>query len=178
MDLLESHLNSLNFATQLDVVKDLIDKAQVKMTFSGRRVVETKDFSGSVHLDLLAIRVEQAGRKRCEADDLSTKERILGIEIVKKLQSFYCISDEQFWNSNFLTKFLYRLHGYEGNIFSIRYYIEDSTEYHFRGYSESKFLQQFGGAFDELERHPASNGSFGPPGRIVAKEESIRALMH
>jgi hypothetical protein len=181
---LETHLNSLNFSTNLEVVKNLIDKAEAKTTFWGSRVIKVAGYTGSIYLDDLAKKIIDAGRQRCEADDLQPAERVAGIDIVKKLRNFYEVTDTQIRNSNFFTRFLNWLREFSFDPYTIRFYIEKiggTAEDNFRGYSDAKFLQQFGGAFDAQHEHPASDGWFavtGLPSRTLAREESIRALLN
>jgi hypothetical protein len=96
---------------------------------------------------------------------------------VRKLESFYRISDTQIQNSNCFTKFLNWIREFSFIPYTTRFYIEETAERRFRGYSEVKFLQQFGGALNEWGDHPESDGSSGPPLRICARETRIRALL-
>ena len=177
MQSIETHLNSLDFSTQLSAVKKIMETAEVKTTFWGSRVVVVKGFSGSVYLDDIAHKIICAGNKRSDADNLLPAERIAGINIVRKLKNLYSISDVQIKNSNFFTKFLNWIREYSIHPYTTRFYLEVSAEQRFRAYSEAKFLHQFGGAFDSFHHHPASNGSFGPPLRIVAKKKMIDSLL-
>lgn len=173
---IEGILN-LNFSREILATKNFIDSAQVKTTFWGSRVVEVKGYTGSVYLDDLARKILEAGGRRCEADDLLPAERIAGIGIVRKLKDFYRTSDIRIKNSNFFTRLLNWIREFSFFPYTTRFYIEETAEIPFRAYSEGKFLQQFGGTFDAMHNHPASNGSFGPPFRILAKEDRIRALV-
>lgn len=177
MTSLQVHLNSLNFSSQLTTVKNLINTAQVKTTFWGSRVVEVNGFTGSVSLEDIARKILRTGRQRSDADDLLLAERIAGVETVRKLEGFYRISDTQIQNSNFFTKFLNWMRECSFMPYTTRFHIEETAEGNFRAYSKAKFLQQFGGAFDEMRGHPASDGSFGSPLRILAREDRIRALL-
>lgn len=56
MPFLETHLNSLDFSNQLNVVRNLIEAAQGKTTFWGGRIVEMNGFTGSVYLDDIAYK--------------------------------------------------------------------------------------------------------------------------
>ena len=180
MPLLDTHLNSLNFSNQLAAVKNLVDTAQVMTTFWGNRVVEINGFTGSVYLDDIARKILTASYQRSDADDLSPPERIAGVEIVRKLRDFYRISDTQIQNSNFFTRLLNFIQEFSLTPYTTRFYLDEEIgpgERNFRAYSEAKFLQQFGGAFTSMRDHPASDGFFGPPLRIVAREDRIRSLL-
>lgn len=174
---LDAQLNSLNFSNQLTAVKSLVDAAQVRTAFWGSRVVEINGFTGSVYLDDVARKILRAGNQRSDADDLLPAERIAGVEIVRKLEDFYRISDTQIQNSNFFTRFMNWIQEFSFIPYTTRFHIEQTAEANFRAYSKIKFIQQFGGAFNEVGHHPASDGSFGPPLRILAREDRIRALL-
>jgi hypothetical protein len=177
MTSLDAHLSSINFSYDLEALKILLDTSQVKTTFWGSRVVEVKDFTGSVYLEDIAREILVIGRQRSDADDLLPEERIAGIEIARKLEGFYRISDTQIQNSNFFTKFFNWIREFSFIPYTTRFHIEETAEINFRGYSEVKFLEQFGGAFNAMLNHPASAGAFGPPLRILAREDRIRALL-
>lgn len=173
-----TYLNSLNCSTQLETVKNLIDSAQAKTTFWGSRVVEVNGFTGSVYLEDIADKVLKASEERVDADDLTLKERIMGIGVVRKLVGFYQVTDAEIQDSNFLTRFLNWIREFSFVPYTTRFYIEEIAEKYFRGFSEVKFLQQFGSWFGAIDEHPAYSGSFGPPQRIVAGEKQIRALLN
>ena len=61
MSSFQSHLNSLDFNSQLKAVNELLDQAQIETTFWGGRIVTDRQFTGSVGLDELANRVVKAG---------------------------------------------------------------------------------------------------------------------
>lgn len=184
---LEVRLNSLNFSTQLQEVKDLLDTAQTRVNFWGTRVVELPGDDGcfcgcvcndgSVSLDSLAGRVLNIARQRCEADDLQPAERIAGMDIVRALRNFYQVTDAQTNDSNFFTRFLVWIREFNFLPYTTRFFLERSTE--FMAYSEEKFDQQFGGSRDDehMGIRPGSGGSFGPPLRIVALEDRVRAQL-
>ena len=177
MPSLQVHLNSLDFSSQLATVKDLIDVAQPKTTFWGSRVVEVNGFTGSVYLDDIARKILRTSGLRSDADDLLPAERIAGVEIVKKLEGCYRITDTQIQNSNFFTRFLNWIREFSLFPYTTRFHIKETAGGNFRAYSETKFLQQFGGAFNTWGGHPASDGFFGPPPRILAREDRIRTLL-
>jgi hypothetical protein len=171
---LETKLNSLNFATQLNEVRDLLHTAQAKMTFWGCRVVTVNGFSGSVAVADIASKVLRASYKRCDDDDLTLPERIAGIEIVKKINGFYFDTDTHIQHANSFTKCFSGIREFSLTPYTTRFFMGETAEGNFRAYSKAKFLQQFGGQFKRFDDHPASDGSFGPPLRIVAREDRIR----
>ena len=142
----------------------------------GGRVVEVKGFTGAVNLDDIAQKISTTAKQRSEADALKLAERITGMTIVTKLKSFYREADLQSQNSYFFTRFLFLIRHFSFTPYTARFYTEFFTDGLFRGFSKNKFLEQFGGSFNELDEHPASDGSFGFPVRIMAQEGQIRAL--
>jgi len=169
---LNDHINSLNFSTQLEEVKNLINSAQPKTTFWANRLIEVTGFTGSVYLDDFARKVNLSSNQRVEADDLTTAERIAGIEIVKKINNLYQQTDTLIQNSNFFTRFINWIS--ESLPYTPRFFISD-TEMHFRGYSKTKFVQAFGGTISDMRRHPQSAGWFETSSgkRIIAKEKAL-----
>lgn len=102
------------------------------------------------------------------------------MDIIKKLQKCYQTTDAQIKTSNFFTKALSWLREFSFTPYTERFYLEDFTGSHFLGYSPTKFFQTFGGTFGSgiaKYDHPASQGSFGPPLRIVAKEDFVRGIL-
>lgn len=180
---LEQHLNSINFSKELAALRNLIvsKDVHVKKTFWGGREITVKGYNGTVSLENIAYKLLKAANHRREDDNLSPKERIVGIEITRKLTSFYRITDTQIKNSNFLTKLLNWIRNFAiCDCSTIRWHIENITEDTFRSYSKSRFLKTFGGdkAWDKkISNHPVWEGSFGPPYRIIVKEKEIRKLI-
>lgn len=176
---LETHINSLDFSRQLEVVRDLMETAEVKTSFWGSRVVEVEGYSGSVYLDSLAERVQRTVYARDSMDYLRPGERIAGIEIVRKLQQFYIETDNQIESSNCLTRLFNWIREFSFvPYYSSRFYIQGNVIQKFQTYSRDHFLQQFGGVIDERGRHPAAEwDDWGPSEQMVAKEMCIGALL-
>ena len=177
MKALTGHINSLDFSKQLDVARNLMDQAQATTTFWGNRVVKVEGFTGSVYLEDLVRKTLGAARQRVNEDNLTPSERVAGIEIVKKLSKFYRVTDQEIKNSNFFTRLLNWIKEFSFIPYTPRFHLEETAAQDFRAYSKAKFLQAFGGSFGELHDHSASDGSFAPPLRILAKEDRIRALL-
>lgn len=174
---LQSYVERCDFATQLQDVNTLLYTAETKITFWGGRVLESPHYTGSVSLDEIARRTLQAACQRSESDDLTMEERVAGIEIVAKLRSFYRVSDTQICNSNFLTRLFNFIREFTFNPYTLRFYAQDGlTESYFRGFSREKYKQEFGGESqpNALEAYPYSDCTFGPPFRIVVKEQVLR----
>ncbi len=178
MESLLTRLNSLNFTTQINEVNDLLDRAQPKITFFGGRVIEVKESSGSVYLDDIAKKLLNASEQHSDACNLTPQERIAGVEAVKKLKRFYEISDTQVQNSNFITRFFNFIREFTLLPYTTRFYFDHNADQNYRAFSKPLFIEQFGDTFDEWGEHPASDGSFGPPLRIAAREEQIRILLN
>src|SRR5260221_14105756 len=109
---LRTHLNNLDFARQLGAFEQLLNQpelveqehepqVQARVTFWGSRIVKVKGYTGSVSIDFIAAKINQTGRIRCNADDMTLEERLAGIEITRKIKNFYKFTDEQKKNSNF-----------------------------------------------------------------------------
>lgn len=185
MPALETHFNSLNFCTQLVEIKNLIESAHAKITFWGGRVIEVNGFTGSVSLDSIAEKILKAGHQRCQADNLTTPERIAGIDIVKKLNTFYQGTDNQVKNANLITKIINWIREFRFvPYYTTRFNFDENAKNYFRAYSEIKFLQEFGGAigfnhFHERSHPAADNWFMGPAHQPMplARENLIRSLL-
>lgn len=177
MSTLENRLNAIHFPNQLVHIKTLMDTAEAKTTFWGGRIVEFKGSNDSVGLEFIAKKILEAGRQRCDADDLTVEERIAGVEIVRKLQDFYKITDTQIKHSNCFTRLLNWLREFHIFPYSTRFHIDENAEAQFLAYSEERFTAQFGWN-ENADIQPGATGSFGPPLRIVASEDTIRALLN
>jgi hypothetical protein len=181
MTSLGSHINSLNFSTQLDVVKNLIgsDSAHTTTTFWGKRIVEVDGFTGSVCLDDIARKILSTSHERCNADDLKTAERISGIDIVKKLQKFYHDTDFEIQNANPVTKLFNFIVEFSNTLYTLnpaKDLREGIADKNFRTYSTNKFFQQF--RTNDYVNHPGIEGgdSFPHPQKLYVKEDHIRRL--
>ena len=100
---LDARLNAFNCTTELQEVKKTLDTAQPSVTFWGARVVELAGNDGSVYLDNIAEKVVRAASKHRDANNLTTNDRRIGVEIVQKLQTFYKVTDAQIKTLNFFT---------------------------------------------------------------------------
>ncbi|WP_068466674.1 hypothetical protein [Candidatus Protochlamydia phocaeensis] len=173
------YINSCNFASELPAINNLLTSAQGSVSFWGKRVITVAGYEGSFSLDELARKVLQAGGQRSDSDDLTTQERVAGIEIRNKLENLYKVTDTKISQRNWFTRLCNWVREFTFFPYTPRFYTEDGLmENYFRGYSENKFVQEFGGVkrgmFNEYEN---SDGSFGPPLRIMAREEAIRAKL-
>lgn len=174
MTTLETHLYSINFSTQLEVVKNILDKAETRITFWGTRLVEVGEYTGSITLESIASRVLKASNQRCEADDLTLAERVAGLDISKRVENLYLITDKQIQNANLLTRLFRwirefsfiptRLHFVGKGIFA------PSAEEYFQTYSKQKFIRQFGSrGFDKIDGHPAVECTFSNEKILISK---------
>lgn len=109
---LEAHLNTLDFTTQLETVRDLlidrhatgVDKARASVTFWGSRVVTVDGFSGSVYLNDIArklLRARGSFNEQTAPEIEAAHDVILG-----KLLTFYQLTDTDISNSNWFTRLL------------------------------------------------------------------------
>lgn len=175
-----AQLHNLSPHRILDI-KNLVDKANVEITFWGSPVVSVAGFE-SAYIDDIATRILVLSQLRfnvADSNPLSPGERIAGLEIVKKLKEFYIISDREIKNSNFFSKLLKWI----GSFFNItpyggvRFELETRAENNFLTYSHARFLQEFKGDFDEEGCHPDADGAPDRRSMVIAKESSIRNLL-
>jgi hypothetical protein len=168
-------LNKPVFSHQLKAVRDVLKGAKVDITFWGERVIKIKGMKCSVSLEGASKKTVRAATQRSKSDDLKLAERIAGMDLVKTLKNFYRVTDKQISRLNFFTRSLVWIREFSLLPYTTRFFIEDRTESKFRAYSKAKFIRQFGGSFDPTYNHPASDGLFGPPLRIIARESVVRA---
>lgn len=183
---IDKYIDTLNFADKLSELNNLLINAQGDVSFWGARVITVSGYEGSLSLDKIARKVLQAGGKRSDSDDLTTEERIAGIEITEKLRNYYKITDNKITKANWFTRLINLIREFTLFSYTPRFHTEPmgSTERYFRGYSEEKFVQEFGDSenslgeysnSDGLFRHPCFDGLlFGHQRRIMAREECIR----
>jgi len=172
------YINSLHIANELPAVLQLLLISKGSVSFWGKRIITVDGYKGSFPLHALARKVLHAGYERCESDDLTIQERIAGIQVMHRLRNFYQVTDHQIRQANWLTRLLNVIREFSFFPYTPRFHTEDGLmESYFRGYSEDKFVQDFGGTKrgglnDEYEN---SDGSFAPPLRILARETAIYA---
>lgn len=177
---ISNYIDTINFSIELVNVNQMLTNAQGNISFLGRREVKIAGYAGSVSLDELARKVLCAAGDRSNSDDLTTQERVAGIKIMYKLRNFYKITDSKINNKNFFTKLLNIIREFTLNVYTPRFYTEENglMESYFRGYSQSRFIQEFGRVQRrEFGGYENSDGSFGPPLRIMAYESAIRAKL-
>lgn len=160
-------------------INKLLKEAKVEVSFWGTRKVTVEELQGSISLDQLAQHVFLAAGQCSSYDDFPANQRVAGIAIMKTLRSFYKITDTKISQANLFTKGLNYLREFTFIPYTPRFHTEEGLmENYFRGYSESSFKREFGdlkkpGRLD----YENSDGSFGPPLRIMAKEEAIQKLL-
>jgi hypothetical protein len=103
---LNQKMNSLFFSKQLNELKEILDEAEVKITFWGGRVIEVGGFTGSFYLKEAILKLSQASSQRWRAKDLLPSEEITGKAIAKKMKDLYQISNIQIQNSNLITRIM------------------------------------------------------------------------
>lgn len=174
---LSSRLNGLDFPTQLEAVRDVLDAAQAKISFWGTRVIKVAGNRGSVSLEAIVKRVLSAADKYSELDDLLPDERIAGVDIVRKLQEFYQATDAEIRQSSCFIAPHSQVEGRGGISYRRRLRIEEAAEKEFRCYSKERFTEVFGGSSDDSTGFRSSDGFLAFPFRVAAKEDLIRARM-
>lgn len=166
-----NYINSSNFSNQLPTLSLILPLAQASVNFWGARVITSTTFEGSVSLNELSKKILSVACLRSKADDLSTKERVAGIDVVKDLRKFYKITDTAISKANWFTRFLNYVREFTFSSSTPRFETEKGlTEKYFRGYSESKYSEEF-------VNYAHFDGSFGPPIRMLAKEDAIRSKL-
>ncbi len=163
---LKSRLNNLNFSTQLDEVNKLLDKAQTKITFWGLRVVSVQGNEGYVPLDYIAEKILKASP--ANPDALTPEERIAGIEFIKKIKTFYRITDAEIKKSNLFSRLLNLVREFTFSNYATRFYIKGHLS--FQKYSVAKHIEEFGHdpRFDPNDKTPVT---------FIVSEEKIRTLL-
>ncbi len=174
------YLEKIDFSTQLSTINDLLESAQSDITFWGERVVTVATYEGSFSLKTLASKISQASFKRCYLDDLTTQERIVGIDLTNKLRVFYQVTDAKIAQTNSFQRFLNWAREFTFSPYTPRFHIEEgSVGDNFRSYSESRFLREFGEvkSDDPSKQYENSDGISWPPFRIKVKEGAIRGKL-
>lgn len=132
----EAYLNLLNFSTQLLDVRKLLDKAKVKTTFWGGRILEIDGFTSSISLNEITRKILEAATERPNQSVLTKKEKLAGLEIVQKLRNFYKDTDFELKKANFFTRFFVWIRESSSYTYTLRFYIETLAEGQFQ--SDSK----------------------------------------
>lgn len=149
----------------------LLESAECKITFWGHRVISVKGY-GNLLIDESVQRVHQVARRRFVQDNLTTSERVAGIEITERLKNFYRISDHMLAHSNWFTKLLGLIRKVTFRMDTARFYIEDHlTQNYFCAYSEFDFIANFGDYKGADGKYLNSDGNIGR--KIFAKPELI-----
>ena len=175
---IHNYINSLNIANELPAINNLLTSAQGSVSFWGKRVITFAGYEGCYSLDELARKVLRAGGQRSASDDLTTQERVAGIEIMNKLRNFYRVTDTKISKANLFTRLLNSIREFSLFPYTPRFHTEDGLmENYFRGYSKTRFIQEFGGVKKNEFDYENSDGAFGPPLRIMAHESAIRAKL-
>lgn len=173
------YLETIDFSTQLSTINDLLESAQPDVTFWGERVVTVATYEGSFSLKTLASKISQAALKRCFSDDLTTEERVAGIDLTNKLKAFYQVTDTKIAQTNRFQRFLNWAREFTLSPYTPRFHIEEgSVEGNFRSYSEFRFSQKFGEvkSDDPSKQYENSDGSSWLL-LLTAEESSIRAKL-
>ena len=167
-------IHSLDFSSQLRLLNQALDETRTEITWLGsRKVVFQGVVNGSISLDALSNKLHKVALRRCAADNFRPEEQVAGAEITRKLQHLYLNTDAQIKASNIIIRIINWIREFSISPYTTRFSIEETTERNFLAFSETRFLQTFAGSHSR----PASDGSFGPPYRVVAREDRIRELL-
>ena len=140
MTLISSYLynrepDDINFK----ILNDFLSACQPlpQISFWGSRVITVG--RGQIELDTLSSKILDAAKIRSKnADYLTPQERIAGIELTKKLNHFYTLTDQELKNSNWFVRILNWIR--EFNFFmpyTDRWHVEETLEGKFTGYTQT-----------------------------------------
>ncbi len=143
---ISKHIDSYTISNNLLTVNNLLKKAEATVSFFGERVITVNGYEGSFSLDELASRVALASEKCLESNDLTTEERVAGIDILYKIRNFYQVTDTKISETNCFTKLLNWIREFTFYPYTPRHYTKEHglTEQYFRAYSEDNFVKTFG----------------------------------
>lgn len=86
---LSARLDMLNFASELPVLKSLLDRAHAHLSPTGERRLSVPEFDGTASFDAVSMRIAQAAKERFESFNLTLQERAAGIKIVRRMRDLY-----------------------------------------------------------------------------------------
>jgi len=156
-------------SVDLNKAKEILEKAEEKITFWGGRKVVIQGYLGSVDLDWLAGEVLSAEYKGKGSYNFPLQTRIAGIDIVKKIHALYDRSDKVLEKKNIITKFLFCIRHFSVHPYTTRFYFDDAGET-FLTYEAEDYEKTFGHPFPRWSR-------YGPAPTCLATEEEVRALV-
>ena len=147
---------------------------KTKVTFWGKRVIVSDNYKGSISLNTFASRILKLANERNSAGDLTTEERLHGISLSKKINTFYEYSDKEVKNRNFLTRFFVFLREYSFSRNTTRFCVENNFIYkRFSAYSENEYKKIFGE--EKIGDPPIYKYQIASrPGSIAVSEETIK----
>lgn len=177
---ISSYINSVNINNELNSLNQLLGNAQVRVTFWGKRVVTAQGYRGSFSIDKIANKVLLAAELRRSNDDFTTAYRVAGLDVMYKLRDFYEVSDTNLRTRNWFTKLITKVREFSFFPYTPRFHTEELglMSSYFRGYNEQAFIQEFRGVRLRDGGYSQSDGSFGPPLRVAAREELIREKLN
>jgi len=148
--------NWIDRPAQWESLQNVLAKGRVRISFWGSRLIEVEGYSSSIFLLNFARRVHQASYAHREAQDLTSKERLAGVEIVKSLKKFYEMADGQLDKTSFVTRLFIVVWNLLFLPFTIyfRYVVARSIFHHaennFLTYTPQKFKEKFGSGTQNL----------------------------
>jgi hypothetical protein len=175
-----------NHLEALKAIDKLFEKSEATVTFWGSRVVQLKNIAGSESLFDVTHKVYDLSancfNKHSNKNELTIEERLLGLKIVKKIETFQQETDKQLVNANLLTKCLAVFQDAVLHIFRPESTLFGSiptakaAEHYFRGYKKEHFLTAFAATAENYEEHPAYFGSSVDGSVLMAKSSALKAL--
>jgi hypothetical protein len=167
--------SKLYLPEQLENVNNLLKAAQGDVTFWGTRCIKKGESGAFVSLDDLAqwvVNSSQYAAAHC--NDVSLKQRIAGVDLVKHVRQLLQQSDRQIQHANVVTRlFVCVRKKITRSHTPISHIVNGVASQEFRSFTAEKFLETFQGKFDQNDSHPCSETRLRSPSRIVATREAI-----
>jgi hypothetical protein len=126
MQSVSTHFNEIASydLTELDYILSL---SYSRISFWGGRVISVRGYKGSVSLNAYTKKALNAIKPCSLTDNLSTEDRILRMNIIKKLQGLYGATDSQVNTLKLFTWSLFHIREISGAFFSPRLYLNKAS---------------------------------------------------
>lgn len=164
-------LERMPFGAQLEQVNHLLANARATTTFWGSRLITIQGYTDSVSLEMVAKKVLDAAYERKRADNLTREERLIGIELVRKVKNFYVMTDQALQASSFFTRMLCWLREFSFFPYTTRFNIEETAEKQFCTYSQASYSRDFIPESNRLMKAAFTGNVV----NLVVLEETIRS---
>lgn len=167
-------ISHLKFSILQEINEALLENAETKITFWGTRTIAVRGH-GALSLNDISFDFHRIARNRFLKQDLTPRERITGVEIARKIDKFYQLSDEQVKSCRFITRFFLWIREFfplKSGLLAC-----DAAKSYFLAFSKDNFIANFG-HHDPYYEHPAFNGAMSSDFLgVLVKEEKIKELI-